>query len=399
MSATNPVRIPDLARAHFKADPYPLYARLRSEAPVCRTRFLGRRAWLITRYDDVLMVLREERIVKDWPPVTHWIHFVSRPVTRHMLNRDDSDHVRLRKLAHHVFHTALVEQLHDRIQRICDELLDNLEGRYKVDLIRDFALPLPLTVMGELVGIAKADRGVFHKRSRTSLSAATIADVLRAVPDQKLLAFQIRELIKNRRRNPKDDLVTALVKAEEGGDRLTEDELVATIFFLLLAGYETTVSLIGAGALALMQHPHERERFVLDSSINESAIEELLRYTSPLDVATQRFAREDIKIRSVPIARGNALFAVLGSANRDETQFPDPNTLNLGRTPNKHVALGQGVHFCLGAPLARLNGQIALTSLFRRFSKLRLAEPQSLRWRKSLFIRGLETLPVCLDGD
>lgn len=389
------VRIPDLARPGFKANPYSLYARLRAEAPVCRTRFLGRQAWLVTRYDDVLMVLKEERIVKDWPPVTRWIHFVSRPVTRHMLNRDGADHLRLRRLVHQAFTPTLIEQLRERIQSICDELLNKLETARSFDLIREFALPFPLTVMAEMLGIPMADRGFFHARSRSSLSASTIPEVLLAVPDQKLLSRQIRKLIKRRRREPRNDLVTALVEAEEEGDKLNEEELVATIFFLLIAGYDTTVSLIGVGALALIQNPHERERFQQDPTIVESAIEELLRYTSPLDVATQRFAREDMSINSVRISRGDALFAILGSANRDESQFPDPDTLNLARTPNKHVALGQGVHFCLGAPLARLDGQIALTTLFRRFTDLRLTQsPESLRWRKSLFIRGLETLPV-----
>jgi cytochrome P450 len=201
--------------------------------------------------------------------------------------------------------------------------------------------------------------------------------------------------VKRRRREPGNDMITALVQAEEAGDQLNEEELVATIFFLFLAGYDTTASLIGAGTVALMQNPQQLERFKQDPTIGESAIEELLRYTSPLDVATQRFAREDLTINSVRISRGDAVFAVLGSANRDETEFPNPDTLELGRSPNKHVAFGQGTHFCLGAPLARLNGQIAFTTLFRRFPDLRLAQSsESLRWRKSLFIRGLKTLPV-----
>lgn len=189
-------------------------------------------------------------------------------------------------------------------------------------------------------------------------------------------------------------MVSALVRAGAEGE-LTEDELVASIFFFLIAGHETTINLIGVGALALMQNLHEMERFKQNSIIGESAIEELLRYTSPLDLATHRFAREDITINSVRISRGDALFAVLGSANRDESEFPDPDTLNLTRAPNKHVAFGQGLHFCLGAPLARLEGNVALTSLFRRFPNLHPAPPlNSSSWRKSLFIRGLKTLLV-----
>jgi cytochrome P450 len=397
MSFNNYVKIPDLARPRFKADPYPFYARLRAQAPVCRTRFLGKPAWLITRYDDVLMLLKEQHVVKDWPQVTYWIHLIAGAITRHMLNKDDSDHTRLRRLVHQAFTPSLIKHLRERIQNICDELLNKLERTGSIDLMREYALPLPLTIMAELLGIPIEDRGLFHERSRSSLSPSTILGVLRAVPDQRLMIRHIRKLIKRRRREPGDDLITALVQAEEAGDKLDEQELVATIFFLFIAGYETTVNLIGVGAMALIQNPGQRERFERDSTISDSAIEELLRYASPLDVATQRFAREDMIINSVRISRGDALFAVLGSANRDETAFPNPDTLDLGRLPNKHVAFGQGAHYCLGAPLARIDGQIALTTLFRRFPDLRLAQsPESLRWRKSLVVRGLESLPVTI---
>jgi cytochrome P450 len=388
------LKMSDLARPRFKANPYPFYARLRAEAPVCRTRFLGRSAWLITRYDDVTQLLKEDGVVKDWPPVTRWIHFVCHPLTHHMLNKDGADHTRLRGLAHRAFRPGPIEQLRKRVQTICDELLDKVETARRFDLIREFALPLPLTIMAEMLGIPFADRGSFYARTQSSLSPSTIPEVLLAVPDQRLLTRQIRKLVKRRRCEPGDDLVTALVQAGAEGD-LNEEELIASIFFLLIAGHETTISLTGVGALSLMQNLYERERFKENSMIGESAIEELLRYTSPLDLATHRFAREDTTINSVKISRGDALFAVLGSANRDESQFSDPDTLNLTRAPNRHVAFGQGMHFCLGAPLARLEGQVALTTLFRRFPNLHLAQsPESLRWRKSLFIRGLKTLLV-----
>jgi cytochrome P450 len=395
MTFNGRVRIQDLTRPQFKANPYPFYAHLRAEAPVCPTRFLGAPAWLITRYDDVLMLLKDERVVKDWPPVTRWVHLVAGPITRHMLNKDGPDHTRLRKLVHKAFTPALIRRWSDRIQNVCDELLNKLEKNRRMDLMGEYSLPLPLTIMAELLGIPENERGTFHRRSRSSLSHSTFLGVLGAAPDQRLLTHQIRKLVKRRRQEPGEDLVTALVHAEENGDKLSEPELVGNIFFLLIAGYETTVNLIGVGALALLQDMRQRQRLLQDDTVADSAVEELLRYTSPLDVATQRFAREDMTINSVKVSRGDVLFAVLGSANRDEAEFSGPDTLDLGRWPNKHVAFGQGEHFCLGAALARLDGKIALTTLFRRFPNLRLAQStESLRWRRSLVVRGLESLHV-----
>ena len=391
------VRITDLAKPHFKANPYPFYARLRAEAPVCRTKFLGSRTWLVTRYRNAFMLLKDERFVKDWPPTTRWIHLVAGPITRHMLNTDAPDHTRLRTLVHKAFTPNLVERLRERIQSVCDELLDKLATNGRMDAMSGYALPLPLTIIAELLGIPEEDRGRFHARSRSSLSSSTIMGVLRAVPDQRLLIRQMRKLIARRRRDPREDLITALVQAEEAGDKLSEKELVATIFLLLIAGYETTVNLIGNGTLALIQNPEQRELFERNPALVESAIEELLRYTSPLEVASQRFAREDLTIDSVNISQGDMVIAVLGSANHDESQFRNPEILDLTREPNKHLAFGQGAHFCLGAPLARLESQIALTTLFRRFPDLRLSrEPEDLRWRKSLIVRGLEELPVAV---
>ena len=258
-----------------------------------------------------------------------------------------------------------------------------------------YALPLPLTIIAELLGIPTEDRRRLHSLTRSSLSASNLMGVLRALPDQRITIRRLRKLIAERRRQPREDLISALVQAEEAGDKLSEHELVATIFLLLIAGYETTVNLIGSGALALLQHPEERERFARNPALASSAIEEILRFTSPLDLASQRFAREDVTLRDVTISQGDVVVVVIGSANHDETQFSDPETFDITREPNKHLAFGQGLHFCIGAPLARMEGQIALMTLFRRFPDLRLAqEPESLRWRKSLIVRGLEALPV-----
>ncbi|PYS92699.1 MAG: cytochrome P450 [Acidobacteria bacterium] len=389
------IKMTDLASPRFKANPYPFYARLRAEAPVCRTTLLRQRTWLVTRYADVLAVLKDERFVKDWPPKTRWLHRFAGPITRHMLNQDGADHMRLRTLVHKAFTRGLIEQLRARIQSVCDELLTQAAHNGRLELMHDYALPLPLTVIAELLGIPERDRFRFHTLSRSSLSASTLAGVVRSLPDQWALIRHLRKLIKERRTEPRADLITALIQAEEAGDRLSEAELLGMITLLLIAGYETTVNLIGNGALALIEHPQERARFEQHPALVESAIEELLRYTSPLDMASQRFAREDVNINGATIPRGDLVIAIVGSANHDETQFPEPETFDITREPNKHLAFGQGAHFCLGAPLARLEGQIALTTLFQRFPNLRLAQaPESLRWRKSLIVRGLEELPL-----
>lgn len=388
-------KIADLARPNFKANPYPFYARLRATNPVCPTRLLGQPTWLITRYDDAFMVLKDERFVKDWLPRTRWLHRVSGGLTRHMLNEDGPDHTRLRTLVHKAFTPTLVERLRSRIQRACDELLDDLAAQGRMDLMSGYALPLPLTIIAELLGVPGKDHGRLHRLTRSSLSAVNLLGVLRALPDQRLTIRRLRQLIAERRQEPRDDLITTLVQAEEAGDRLSEHELIATIFLLLIAGYETTVNLIGNGALELLEHAEERERFEHNSALTGSAIEEVLRYTSPLDLASQRFAREDVTIRETKILQGDVVVVVIGSANHDETQFPNAETFDIAREPNKHLAFGQGLHFCIGAPLARMEGQIALTTLFRRFPNLRLGQAaETLSWRKSLIVRGLEALPV-----
>ena len=393
--AESKLKIADLARPDFKANPYPFYAHLRATDPVCATKLLGQPTWLITRYDDAFMVFKDERFVKDWLPRTRWLHRVSGGLTRHMLNEDGPDHTRLRTLVHKAFTPTLVERLRSRIQRACDDLLDDLAVQGRMDLMSGYALPLPLTIIAELLGVPGEDHSRLHRLTRSSLSAANLLGVLRALPDQRLTIRRLRQLIAERRRAPRDDLITTLVQAEEAGDRLSEHELIATIFLLLIAGYETTVNLIGNGALALLQHPEERERFEHNPDLAGSAIEEALRHTSPLDLASQRFAREDVTIRDTKILQGDVIAVVIGSANHDENQFPNPEKFDITRDPNKHLAFGQGLHFCIGAPLARMEGQIALTTLFRRFPNLRLGQAaETLRWRKSLIVRGLEALPV-----
>jgi cytochrome P450 PksS len=318
-----------------------------------------------------------------------------------VLGRDPPDHTRLRALVNLAFTPRLVEQLRPRVQALADRLLDWVEGRGHMELIRRYALPLPTTVIAELLGVPARDRHRFH-RWLYAIGLATVSawGVALAVPNVWLLTRYLRRVIRQRRADRRDDLISALSRAEAAGDRLSAGEVTAMVFLLLVAGFETTVNLIGSGTLALLEHPGQLARLRADPALIRPAVEELLRYTSPVEWASDRYTREAVTFAGVTIPRGQAVFAVLASANRDERQFPDPDALDLGREPNRHLAFGLGTHFCLGAALARLEGQIALGTLLRRFPDLRLAvPPRELRWRPGLVLRGLEALPVAFGTD
>ncbi len=400
-AGVKPIRIGFLASPEFQADPYPFYARMRRDAPVfpitAPAPFFPR-GWLVTRYDDVAAMLKDERMSRDilaqWPRFPRFL----RPLVDNMLGREPPDHTRLRRLVAKGFTPVRVEQLRGRIEQICDELLAKAPSDRPFDLVAGYALPAPLTVIAELLGIPASDRSRFQvlasKSLRLAIPAGGLLDVPIGLPYFWLLMRYLRGLFAERRLRPRDDLLSALVQAEEEGDRLSTDELLGTALLLLVAGYETTVHLIAGGTLALLQHPGERARFVHEPGLAANAVEEMLRFTSPLPMTTPRIALEDVTYGSATIPKGEWAMGVLASANRDDSQFVEPERLDLGREPNKHLAFGMGHHFCLGASLARLEGQIALTTLFRRSSSMRLAQPvESLRWRKSL-LRALVSLPV-----
>jgi cytochrome P450 len=282
------------------------------------------------------------------------------------------------------------------VQTLTHELLDMVASRGRMDLIADYALPLPTTIIAEMMGVPARDRHKFHRWTSAIVSSDPYGwGKIMVIPRLMALLRYIKKLVKSRRADPKDDLLSALVKAEAAGETLSEDELLAMVSLLLIAGHETTVNLIGNGTLALLEHPDQMEKLRGDPALVKPAIEELLRYDSPLETATERFARENVSMGGVTIPRGEMVFAVIASANRDPAQFERPDTLDLTREPNRHLSFGQGVHYCLGAPLARLEGQIAINTLLSRIPDLRLAVPsQTLRWRRGLVLRGLEALPV-----
>jgi len=386
------------------ANPYPMYARLRAEDPVHWSALME--AWVLTRYDDVVAVLTDSRFSADRRQARNRFadeiarreeEFGPFGRTRTMLTSDPPEHTRLRRLVSKAFTPRMVEGLRPRIQEIVDELLDAVAQNGRMDVIRDLAYPLPVIVIAEMLGVPPEHRDQFKHWSDE------IVGVLGGplVPQETLersrvavheLAEYLRGVIVERRREPREDLVSGLIAAEEQGQILSEDEMLATAMLLLVAGNETTTNLIGNGMLSLLRNPDEMERLCADPSQVPTAVEELLRYDGPVQ-ATGRVAMEDLEIGGQKVTKGQAVLTVLGAANRDPAQFGKPDELDLDRQPNEHVAFGDGIHFCLGAPLARAEGQIAFETLLRRFAHPRL-ETDNLQWGGSFILRGLKSLPI-----
>lgn len=394
----------DIVSAQFKANPFPFLASLRHSQPVFQTSLPDKTpVWLITRYEDVLALLRDERFVKNRRSAMTpeqlrklpWTPPMFRPLERNMLDLDPPDHSRLRTLVQKAFTPALIGEMRQRIQSLADELLDRVSDKRAFDLISDYALPLPMTIITQILGVPTDDRVKFHRWSTAVVSLTSPKPTMRVIPNIWMFVRYLRKFFELRRREPGDDLVSALIRAEEAGDKLSEDELLAMVFLLLIAGHETTVNLIGNGTLALLENADAMNELREDPSIIKTAVEELLRFTAPVFLTSERYAREDVIIHGVNIPRGAMTFGVIGSANRDETVFENADQLNLSREPNRHLAFGQGIHFCVGAPLARLEAEIAFNTLLRRLPNMHLAvDVAALRWRPSMLLRGLKTLPV-----
>jgi cytochrome P450 len=394
---------PDLAVEHLGADyfqdPYSVHARLRAQRPVTPVIMPGGApVWLITGYAEARAALADPRLSKHvpgWHPEPDSI-FAS--LDLHMLNSDPPDHERLRKLVNKAFTARRVERLRPRITAIAAGLLDDMSAqrdRPEVDLLASFAFPLPITVICELLGVPAADRDDFRTWSATIVSDTSAPEVFQAHATAMLRYFTA--LLAAKRDEPRDDVLSALIAARDEGDRLSENELLSMAFLLLVAGHETTVNLIASGLLALLLNPAELARLRADPALIGGAVEELLRYVNPVNNATFRCATEPVEIGGVRISRGDPVLVALSGANRDPARFGDPDRLDLGRDGAGHLAFGHGIHYCLGAPLARLEAEIAFSGLLARFGSIRLAVPAtSLRWRPSTLIHGLESLPVRL---
>jgi cytochrome P450 len=400
----------DFSDPAYLADPYPALAELRNRVPVSRGAQVPPygAAWVVTRYAEVLTVLKDSRFSVEprrleggnsldrW-----WMPRSFRLVTEGLLNKDDPDHYRLRNLVHKAFTPRLIEGLRPHIETITDDLLDSLDSRNPIDLMQAFAVPLPLAVISHMLGVPARDRFKFRQLMKGTMTGSPRMGVLRMLRGahamHRLMGF-LDSLLKLRRREPDEGLITALVAAEQAGDCLSPDELLAMLFLLLFAGHETTVNLIGSGMLALIDNPEQLRSLIDQPALAESAVEELLRYTNPVQFGASRIALEDIELGGVSIKKSNVVVAMLSSANRDESVFTDPERLDIARAPNRHLGFGLGIHFCLGAPLARMEGRIAFNKLLARFPGIRLAVPrEQIRWRMSPVFRGLESLPICLE--
>ena len=388
-------------------DPYELYADVRREAPVRPVVLAdGRPAWIVTGYDEGRQALLDPRLVKNVeralstrpelvaPGFTHPLF------GHHMLSADGADHARLRRLVGGAFTTARMAAMRPRIQAVVDGLLDHLDSApagLPVDLVAAFTLPLPITVIFELLGVPLEDRtrlrGWFDAIFGTSV--APIADDAGREAADAAFNF-LGDLIAAKRAAPGDDLLSAMA-ASADDDRLTEAELLSNAWLLLVAGHDTTVNLIGNGLVALFGHPDQLDRLRADLSLLPSAVEEFLRFDGPVQHTTFRMTAEPVTIGGVEIPANEQVLVVIGAADRDADHFPEPDRLDVGRPDNRHIAFGHGIHFCLGAPLARLEGDVAFTSLLRRFPDLRPAVPlDEIHWTYRMVLRGLTALPVLL---
>ena len=369
----------------LRANPYPFYEELRRKDPVHRMRLQD--AWVLTDYAEVDMVLRDNRRFGNAGREFGYIPQVS------MLDLDPPEHTKIRALVSHGFTPRSVAALEPRIRETVDGLLGSMEVKERFDLIAELAFPLPVIVIAEMLGVPPEDREQFNEWSNIVslivdplLNEGQVLQVQRTV-DEVFTYFEA--VAEERRRHPQDDLVSALVTAEVDGERLERDDLLVNLLLVLVAGNETTRNLIGNGTLALLRHRNELQRLREDPALLNGAIDELLRFDSPVQLDS-RIAREPVELRGKRIAPGQRVLCLLGAANRDRQAFPDADRLDVGRSAARHLAFGRGVHYCLGAPLARLEGRVAFEALLPRLGNLRLAEEP--RYRNQVALRGLESL-------
>jgi cytochrome P450 len=394
--------------AYDRDDPFPLFDAVLALGPVQPVTLAdGHDAWLIVGYDEVRVALNHPAFSKDMHAALASGDAVvaeglpGPSFARHMLTVDPPDHTRLRRLVSSAFTPRRVEELRPRVQRIVDDLLDAIAAAgpdARVDLISAYAFPLPFTVICELLGVPEPDRPALGRGLQELLvPTSTPEEYARAKEASDAVVAMLEDLVATKQQTPGEDLVSGLIEARDGDERLTTQELLSTIFQLIVAGHDTTSSLIGNSVVALLRHPAELERLRADLDTLPAAIEELLRYDAPVPHATFRYAIEPVELGGATIPAGAQVIICLAAACRDASHYSEPGALDLDRDESRHLAFGHGIHHCLGAPLARLEGDLALGSLLQRFPELRLAAPsEDLHWGHGdgLVLRGLSELPV-----
>ncbi len=396
----------DLFTPEALRNPHPILAQMRSEAPIYKLtrQEMGQIPWLLTRYEDCIKLTKDERFTKDMlhrpGAASHdpddMMMQAAATINRHMLTVDPPDHTRLRNLVHRAFTPRMIREMGGRIQQIADGLIDNMQGKTRIDLIADFAFPLPITVIAELLGIPSSDRAKFREWTQT-----IIIDGTRGVGGEGIATAALEfimyfhQLFEERRGEPREDLISGLLQVEEAGDKLSSEELISMVFLLLAAGHETTVNLLANGTLDLLQHPDQLHKLRENPALINSAVEEMLRFNGPVGATTMRWALEDLEIHGQIIPAGDMVLASLLGADRDPAVFENPNVFDITRDPNPHIAFGNGIHYCLGAPLARLEGVIAFNTILARLPDLSLAaEPESLEWNETILLHSMKALPV-----
>ncbi|MUG45819.1 cytochrome P450 family protein [Paenibacillus woosongensis] len=381
----------------FTQNPFPTYEQMREKEPIMRMLFPdGHYGWIITRYSDAVEALKDPRFVKDMrnAGIEEDMLFIN----NNMLFSDPPDHKRLRGLVQKAFTPQLISGMRERIQQIADELLAEVEGQESINLIDEYAFPLPIIVISEMLGVPNSDRDKFRVWSNALIERSG------REPDEDVrnLIMEFREYLADWfskvKQQPGNDLISQLIIAEEQGDRLTEHELFNLVMLLIIAGHETTVNLIGNGILALLQHPEQLRALQSRPELIHTAIEEVLRYNGPVEFSTGRWVKEDLEFKGVSMKRGESVIISLSSANRDPEQFNDPDLFDISREKSPHLAFGKGIHLCLGAPLARLEGEIAINTLLKRYPNIRLkVDVSELEWRPGMIVRGVKEMPLYLE--
>lgn len=397
----------DILSPEMIRDPFPTFKRLRDDAPLSpvRSPLVRGVGVMLTRYDDVLAAHTDQRFSSDMmantsPIVARIMPRLFRVLTDSMVFKDDPEHKRIRGLVSKAFTPKRVQQMGDEIEQIVESLTGDLARiDDPFDFVDRFAVALPLTVIARMLGIDERDREQFHADVRTTLAGYEkgLVGTALAFPSSRRLLRLFDRLAADRRATPDDGLITALLQAQEHDDRLGDDEVIAMIYLLLLAGHDTTSNLVSGGLLALLDHPDQLQRLRDEPELVDRAVEELLRFTSPVPVGATRYAKDDIELPSGTVPRGSQVLAMVIAANRDERVFDRPDDLDLGRDPNRHLAFAFGSHFCLGNQLARLEARAALGGLLRRFDRIELAVPRDqIAFRRSTGLRGPVRLPVRL---